>query len=213
MNPNIRLIALACLAAASACDKPAADAAPDTPAVAADAASAGSASAVARILALPTMARCDVDNPDGPAPTETRVLDLGGGAFAVLADCTLGGAPPTKALFVQGADGVLKRQTLVIYNGPGYPEEYQFEGVPTLPLVWDDADKILTGVFDPGPREEGDPRTTVSTMRWRWDGTRMAMIDAAVARRAVPGEAEADPIKGYPKTPAEADPTPPATPV
>jgi hypothetical protein len=86
MNLNIRLIALACLAATSACDKPAADAAPDAPA---GAASAASASAVARIVALPARTRCDADHPDGPAPTGTRVLDLGDGAFAVLADCTL----------------------------------------------------------------------------------------------------------------------------
>jgi hypothetical protein len=118
-----------------------------------------------------------------------------------------------KALFVQGVDGVLKRQPLLVYNGPGYPDEYQFEGVPTLPLVWDEAAKVLTGEFDLGPQEEGDPRTTVSTVRWRWDGTRMAMIDAVVARRAGPGGAAADPVKGYPETPARGDPTPPATPV
>jgi hypothetical protein len=213
MNPTIRLMALACLAATSAGDKPAAEGPPPAAGVAADAAPAASASAVARILAMPTMVRCGADIPDVPAPTETRVLDLGGGAFAVLADCTLEAASPTKALFVQGADGVLKRQPLLVYNGPGYPDEYQFEAVPTLPLVWNEADKVLTGAFDLGPQEEGSPVTTVSTLRWRWDGSRMALIDAAVARPAAPGGAAAGPVKGYPKTPAGADPTPPAKPV
>jgi hypothetical protein len=213
MNLTIRLIALACVVATSACDKPAAEGRPPATGVDADAAPAGSASAVARILAMPTMVRCDADNPDVPAPTGTRVVDLGGGAFAILADCASDGGAPLKALFVQGADGVLKRQPLLVYNGPQYPDEYQFEGVPTLPLVWDAADQVLTGEFDLGPREEGDPGTMVSTMRWRWDGARMALVEATVATRAAPGGDATNPVKGYPGTPAGTDPTPPATPV
>jgi hypothetical protein len=171
-----------------------------------------SAAAVTRILAMPVMSRCGSENPDKPAPTGTRVIDLGGGAFAILADCAAAGEPADRSLFVQGADGVLKHQGLILYNGPEYTDGYDWEPVQTADISWEPATKTFVTVATV-PANDTDPMTKVSTMRWRWDGSKIAMVEASRVTHATPQAPATAPVTGWPKTPAVADPTPAAEPV
>jgi hypothetical protein len=176
------------------------------------AAAAPSAAAVTRLLAMPMTTRCGGENPEKPAPTGVQAIDLGGGAFAVLADCAYAGDAPQKSLYVQGADGVLKHQALIIYNGPEYTDGYDWEPVPTADVTWEPATRTFVTVAT-FPATETDPTTKVSTMRWRWDGSKIAMVEASRVTHATPDAPATQPVTGWPKTPAIPDPTGVAEPV
>ncbi|CAN5174740.1 hypothetical protein BH10PSE2_BH10PSE2_07980 [soil metagenome] len=175
-------------------------------------ATASSAAAVARIMAMPTMDRCGGDNPNLPAPTGTQVVDFGAGAFGILVDCTLGAETPAAVLFIQGPDGVLKRQWLINYNGPEYDPDYQWEPAGLWNITWDPTTRLFA-VVSSGPIDDKSAATRTSTMHWRWDGNRIAMVDAMRVTQARPGAPATDLVTGYPKTPPIPDPTPIATPV
>ncbi|WGM31238.1 hypothetical protein [Brevundimonas sp. NIBR11] len=173
---------------------------------------AGSAEAVQRILALPVMERCGSDWPGHPAPTANQVVDLGGGAFAVLTDCypSEEGQAPWKTLHVQGADGVLKAQPLILYNGPEYEDGYDWEVSQTSQARWDAAAKEFVWSDTLTSDNAGVPKTQVRTMRWRWDGSKIVMVSAV---RVTPATLSAPPtgqVTGWP-APGETDPTPAAT--
>lgn len=204
----ISIAALAALALA-ACQQPAGTKA------AADAAPAASAAAVERILAMPVMARCGGDWPGHAAPTTNQVIDLGGGAFAVLADCypNAEGQAPWKSLHVQGQDGILKSQSLVLFNGPEaeFDEGFDWEQSPTSQATWDAAAKELVWSDTVGPND-GETSSQTRTMRWRWDGSRMAMVSAVRVTHAIPGAPATDEVTGWPAA-GKTDPTPAPTPV
>ncbi|MBU2380818.1 MAG: hypothetical protein KJ824_16820 [Alphaproteobacteria bacterium] len=192
----------------SACQKAAETTEPS--AASADA-PAGSAAAVERILAMPVMERCGSDWPGHTPPTAHQVIDLGEGAFAVLTDCYPNDDQPAwKTLHVQGADGVLKAQPLIIYNGPEYDEGYDWEVSPTSEARWDSTARQLVWAYTLAPGDE-EPATQVRTMRWRWDGEKMAMVEAGRAMHATPNAPATAPVTGWPTTPATPDPTPAAT--
>lgn len=208
---TICIAAVAALALA-ACQQPA-----ETKAVA-DAtttAPAASATAVERILALPVMARCGGDWPGHAAPTANQVIDLGGGAFAVLADCYPNeeGQTPWKSLHVQGADGVLKAQSLVLFNGPEAEFEEGFDWEPSLTseATWDAAAREFVW-SDTIPPNESEVSSQVRTMRWRWDGSKLAMVSAVRVTHAAPGAPATDEVTGWPAA-GKTDPTPAAMPV
>ena len=180
------------------------DAAPSATAPASDA-------AVTRILALPMMARCGSENPNLPVPTKTEVIDLGGKAFAVLADCAYASDAPIKSLYVQGADGVLKHQALIFYNGPEYTEGYDWEPTQTSAVAWDEASRTFVLVDTVASDDDRSPQTR--TMRWRWDGAKLAIVDASRVTRATPDAEPTGLVTGFPKTPSIPDPTPAAEPV
>ena len=203
MKNSYALTGLALAAAISGCQQKT-DAAPSAIAPVSDA-------AVTRILALPMMARCGSENPNLPAPTKTEVIDLGGKAFAVLADCAYASDAPLKSLYVQGADGVLKHQALIFYNGPEYTDGYDWEPAKTSAVTWDSAAKTFVLVDTITSDDDSSPQTR--TMRWRWDGAKLAMVEASRITRATPDAELTGLVTGFPKTPAIPDPTPAAEPV
>lgn len=187
------------------------------PAATTAAAPAGSDAAVARILAMPLMQRCGSEDPNLPTPTATQVVDLSGGVFAVLADCQAPeGQPVPRALFVQGPDGVLKYQPLLIYNGAGYDPDYTWEGAQAVPLSWDAAASQLVSTYPTGarPAEEGVEASKASeaTIRWRWAGDHFAMVSSTYTVQDTPG-GPFTPNGVWPTTPPIADPTAPLQPV
>lgn len=184
-------------------------------AAAASGAPAGSAVAVERILAIPVMDRCGGDWPGHPAPTFTQVIDLGGAAFAVLTDCYPNeeGQAPWKTLHVQGADGVLKAQPLILFNGPEaeFDEGFDWEPSSTSEATWDAAAKELVW-SDTIPPNESEVSSQVRTMRWRWDGSKLVMVSAVRVTHATPGAPATGEVTGWPAA-GKADPTPAAIPV
>lgn len=204
------VIALASVLAAGACDKaePA-----DTPATAAaPTAPAGSAEAVARVLAMPVADRCGSTVPGQPTPSVSQIIDLGGGAFAILADCqAMPGEPTYKSLHVQGPDGMLKAQSLIVYNGPEHDDGFDWEVTQTSEATWDATARELVSVWTVEPNEE-DLATKVSTVKWRWDGSKFVMVSAVRVTHATPGAPATGEVTGWPVA-GETDPTPPATPV
>lgn len=204
MKISYALTGLAFAAAVGGCDQQAKGAStlPTAPA---------SEAAVTRILALPLMVRCGSENPSLPAPTKTEVVKLGGGAFAVLADCAYAADAPAKSLYVQGADGVLKHQALLFYNGPEYTDGYDWEPAQTSAVTWDAASKTFVLVDSMPDDDAGGPQTR--TMRWRWDGAKLSMVEASRVTHATPDAAPTGLVTGYPKTPAIPDPTLAAEPV
>lgn len=205
---------LGALAALSACQKTAGSTEAPAAAVAAEA-PAGSAAAVARILAIPVMDRCGSDWPGHTAPTANQVIDLAGGAFAVLTDCYPNeeGQTTWKTLHVQGADGVLKSQWLVLFNGPAEEFEEGFDWEPSLTsqATWDAAARELVWSDTVGPND-GETSNRTRTMRWRWDGSRLVMVSAVRVSHASPGAPATGAVTGWPAA-GKTDPTPPATPV
>lgn len=206
-----------CIAAIAALGLAACQQAAETkaPAEAATTSPAGSEAAVARILAMPVMARCGGDWPGHAAPTANQVIDLGGGAFAVLTDCHPNeeGQAPSKTLHVQGADGVLKSQSLILFNGPEaeFEEGYDWEPSLTSEATWDAAAKEFVWSDTVGPNE-GETSTQTRTMRWRWDGSKLVMTSAVRVTRATPGAPATGEVAGWPVS-GKADPTPAAVPV
>ena len=184
-----------------------ADAASPSPAVA--------EAAVARILAMPVLERCGGDWPGHAAPSANQVIDLGSGAFAVLTDCypSAEGQTPWKSLHVQGADGVLKSQSLILFNGPEaeFDEGYDWEPSLTSEATWDAAAKEFVWSDTVGPNE-GETSTQTRTMRWRWDGSKLAMASAVRVTHATPGAPATGEVAGWPVS-GKADPTPAAVPV
>jgi hypothetical protein len=185
------------------------------PAGAASPSPAGSDAAVARILAMPVADRCGSDWPGHAAPTANQVIDLGGGAFAVLTDCypTEEGQAPWKSLHTQGADGVLKSQSLILFNGPEaeFDEGFDWEPSLTSKATWDTAARELVWSDTVGPND-GETSTQTRTMRWSWDGSRLAMLGAVRVTHATPGAPATGEVTGWPAA-GKTDPTPPATPV
>lgn len=208
----IAAIAVLGLAACQAAETEAPKGAEATAAV--DGAPAGSAEAVQRILAIPLMQRCAGDWPGHPDPTAHQVIDLGGGAFAVMTECHPDdGKAPWKSLHVQGADGVLKAQSLILFNGPEteFEEGHDWEPSVTSEAVWDPATKefVWSHTF---PADDGDTATHVRTMRWRWDGSKIAMVSAVRVTHAAPGAPATNAVTGWPAA-GKIDPTPAAVPV
>lgn len=185
------------------------------PAGAASPSPAGSDAAVARILAIPVADRCGSDWPGHAAPTANQVIDLGGGAFAVLTDCypTEEGQAPWKSLHTQGADGVLKSQSLILFNGPEaeFDEGFDWEPSLTSQATWDTAARELVWSDTVGPND-GETAIQTRTMRWSWDGSRLAMLGAVRVTHATPGAPATGEVTGWPAA-GKTDPTPPATPV
>lgn len=211
---RICIVAVASGMTLAACQSPAE--APDATAPAA-AAPAGSDAAVARIAALSPMQRCGAEDPNLPTPTATQVIDLSGGVFAVLADCPApAGQPVPRALFVQGPDGVLKYQPLLIYNGAGYEPEYTWEGIHSVPLTWDAAAAQIVSVYSTAamPAEDGAEAVKAgqSTIRWRWAGDHFAMVSSTYTVQQTPG-GPFSPNGAWPTTPPTDDPTAPLQPV
>lgn len=208
---TICIAAVAALALA-ACQQPAE---PKAAADAATTAPAASSAAVERILAMPVMARCGGDWPGHAAPTANQVIDLGGGAFAVLADCypNAEGQTPWKSLHVQGPDGVLKSQSLILFNGPEveFDEGFDWEPSLTSEARWDAAAGEFVWSDTVGPND-GETSYWVRTMRWRWDGSKLAMVSAVRVTHAAPGAPATDEVTGWPAA-GKTDPTPAATPV
>lgn len=207
--------ALALAACQAAESQAPAEAAPGAAATAA--APAGSEAAVARILAMPLMQRCGSEDPNLPTPTATQVIDLSGGVFAVLADCQApAGEPVPRALFVQGPDGVLKYQPLLIYNGAGYEPDYTWEGAQAVPLIWDAAAAQLVSVYPTAarPAEDGSDAVKASeaTIRWRWAGDHFAMVSSTYTVQDTPG-GPFNANGAWPTTPPIADPTSPLQPM
>ena len=180
-----------------------------------DASSAGthdaSAAAVTRILSMPMMTRCGSENPSLPAPTKTDMIALGGSAFAIIADCAYASDAPIKSLYVQGTDGVLKHQALIFYNGPEYTDGYDWEPAQTSAVTWDAAARTFVLVDTIASDDDSSPQTR--TMRWRWDGAKLAMVEASRVTRASPDAEPTGLVTGFPRTPAIPDPTPTAEPV
>lgn len=176
---------------------------------------AGSAEAVQRILAIPVLDRCGGDWPGHAAPTANQVIDLGGGAFAVLTDCHPNeeGQTPWKTLHVQGADGMIKSQSLILFNGPEaeFEEGYDWEPSLTSEATWDAAAREFVWSDTLGPNE-GETSTQTRTMRWRWDGSKLAMVSAVRVTHATPGATASAEVTGWP-SPGKVDPTPAAVPV
>lgn len=208
---TICIAAVAALALA-ACQQPAE---PKAAADAATTAPAASSAAVERILAMPVMARCGGDWPGHAAPTANQVIDLGSGAFAVLADCypNAEGQTPWKSLHVQGPDGVLKSQSLILFNGPEveFDEGFDWEPSLTSEARWDAAAREFVWSDTVGPND-GETSYWVRTMRWRWDGSKLAMVSAVRVTHAAPGAPATDEVTGWPAA-GKTDPTPAATPV
>jgi len=192
----------------AACQQPA-----GTKGAEAGGAPAGSAAAVARILAIPVFDRCGGDWPGHPAPTANQVIDLSGGAFAVLTDCypSAEGRAPWKTLHVQGADGVLKAQSLILYNGPAeeFEEGYDWEPSLTSEAVWDPATQEFVWSDTTLPNT-GETQYWTRTMRWRWDGSKIVMVSAVRVTHAAPGAPATDEVTGWPAA-GKTDPTPAAT--
>lgn len=189
---------------------------PGTKASADSAGAPDSTAAVARILAMPVMERCGSDWPGHAPPTANQVIDLGGGAFAVLTDCYQSeeGKAAWKSLHVQGADGVLKAQSLILFNGPAaeFDEGFNWEVSPTSEATWNPAAKELVWADTLGPNET-DPSSQTRTMRWRWNGSKLVMVDAIRVTHATAGAPATGEVTGWPTTPATPDPTPEAVPV
>lgn len=199
MKNHYLAAAVATVLSLAACQKPAET--EPTPAAAAAGSPAGSVAAVEHILALPALARCGAE-----AAGTNQVIDLGGGAFAVLADCEPSDSSSAlKALFVQGADGVLKSQSLFSYHGPVQADGVNADEGLTSPLTWDDAAKELVSISTLGPDQGQTPAQTTTT-KWRWDGSKIALVSAVVT-----GGGDVPP--SWPTTPATPDPTPAAVPV
>ena len=210
---TISVAALTALALA-ACQQPAETSAP---AKAADGAPAGSAAAVERLAAMPALERCGADAPGAATPMLSHVVDLGGGAFAVIMDCRPDpGQPATQTVHVQGPDGVLKYQPLLIYNGAGYDPDYTWEGTASAPLTWDPATSQLVSVYKSAAHPAADGQEAVkaseATIRWRWAGDHFAMVSSTYAVQDGPG-APFVVNATWPDTPPVADPTSPLQPV
>ena len=212
----MKSVSVAVLAALTleACQQPVATPAP----VAVDATMpAGAAAAVDRLAALPVLARCGADAPGPAKPMLSHAVDLGGGTYAVIMDCQAQpGVPTQQTVHVIGPDGVLKSQTLLIYNGAGYDADYTWEGTSAAPVKWDSAASQLVSVYaqPASPAEDGQPagKATEATVRWRWAGDRFAMVSSTYAVQDAPGApfvVEAT----WPGTPPIADPTTPPEPV
>jgi hypothetical protein len=176
---------------------------------------AGAEAAVSRILAMPVMERCGGDRPGHAAPTANQVINMGGGAFAVLTDCYPNeeGQTPWKSLHVQGADGVLKSQSLILFNGPEaeFEEGYDWEPSLTSEATWDAAAREFVWSDTVGPNE-GETSTQTRTMRWRWDGSKLALASAVRVTHATPGAPATGEVVGWPVS-GKTDPTPAAVPV
>ena len=210
---SISVAALAALALAG-CQQPAET---EAPAEAAKAIPAGAAAAVDRITAIPLLQRCGADAPGTPRPMLSQAVDLGGGVFAVIMDCQPHAEQTlTQTVHVQGPDGVLKYQPLLIYNGAGYEPDYTWEGTHSAPLTWDAATSQLVSVYKSPAHPAADGRDAVkaseATIRWRWAGDHFAMVSSTYAVQDAPG-APFVVNATWPATPPTADPTSPLQPV
>ena len=178
---------------------------------------AGSDAAVARILAMPLMQRCGFEDPNLPTPTATQVIDLSGGVFAILADCQApAGEPVPRTLYVQGPDGVLKYQPLLIYNGAGYEPDYTWESAQAVPLTWDATASQLVSIYPTAarPAEDGAEarKASQAAIRWRWAADQFAMVSSTYTVQETPG-GPFTPSGVWPTTPPIADPTAPLQPI
>ncbi len=208
------LAALALALALAACEQPAETKAPTE---AANAMPVGAAAAVDRIEAIPVLERCGADAPGTPRPMLSHAVDLGGGVFAVIMDCQPDAEQTvTQTVHVQGPDGVLKYQPLLIYNGAGYEPDYTWEATHSAPLMWDGATSQLVSVYKSAahPAADGEEAVKASeaTIRWRWAGDHFAMVSSTYAVQDAPG-APFVVNATWPGTPLIADPTSPLEPV
>lgn len=204
---TISIVALAALALA-ACQQPAETKAP---AEAAKVMPAGAAAAVDTVAALSVLERCGADASGISRPVLSHVVDLGGGVFAVLMDCqSAAGEQTLQTVHVQGTDGVLKYQPLLIYNGAGYEPDYTWEGTQSAPLTWDATTSQLVSVYktsaSPAVDGQGAVKASEATIRWRWAGDQFAMVSSTYAVQDAPG----GPFvvnATWPTTPPTEDPT------
>lgn len=212
----MKIVSIAALAALSlsACQQPA-----DTTAlVAGDPAKpASAAAAVDRVGDMPVLARCGTDAPGPAKPMLSHAVDLGGRTIAVLMDCPQQSNFPTKqTVHVIGPDGVLKSQTLLIYNGAGYDADYTWGATSAAPVTWDAAASQLVSVYTQPASSAGDGQPAVkaseATVRWRWAGDRFAMVSSTHAVQETPRSPFVVDAT-WPGTPPIADPTTPPEPV
>lgn len=218
MKSHYSAVAAATVLTLAACQKVAEPAPAPTSGAASAEAHAGAAAVVERLAAMPGMERCGEDWPGHAAPAPaSQVVDLGGGSFAVLMNCQLGADRPiTQTVHVQGPDGVLKYQPLLIYNGAGYDPDYTWEGTHSAPLTWDAATSQLVSVYKTAAMPAADGQDAVkaseATIRWRWAGDHFAMVSSTYAVQDAPG-APFVVNATWPGTPPIADPTSPLQPV
>lgn len=146
----------------------------------------------------------------GPEPRGVHAVDLDSTTLAVLADCSVEAdqAVPMRQLYVRGADGVLKQQMLLIYNGPGYEPDYTWEAVGAGPIAVDPStnDIVLDWKTTARSGEAGldDIAASRSVVTWRWETDHFAMVSATYE--------EGTPLRrtgAWPTTPPTDDPTGP----
>lgn len=151
-------------------------------------------------------------------PRKVDTVALSGDVTAYLADCAIPQQDQnaSRRLYVRSADGVLKNQYLLIYNGDGYAPDYTWEGIAEGPVAWDAAksEMVLTWNYAARPAEGGEPATPAnsSTVRWRWAGDHFVMVSSTYSEQAAAG----GPVvlkASWPSTPPIDDPTSAPTPV
>ena len=144
----------------------------------------------------------------GAEPRGVHTVDLDSATVAVVADCSVseGQSSPMRKLYVQGPDGVLKQQMLLIYNGPGYESDYTWEAVEAAPIAIDPSTHDVELEWKAAERkgQEGfdDADATRSVVTWRWDRDHFAMVSSTFEAGTPLRQTGA-----WPTTPPTDDPT------